>query len=162
MTKVSYSVRYLPQSDNNRFLILQKFRSKKATNFVFYAFLLYGNFFELTRDLKKHFCKLNFDKSMIYSWHLKHPPTISIWHFFHCIQQCDEICLEKVLSFRTCSFTFSGKMFHECLVKTEGHKNKNAPSGNVSTHCVYPWKQKKHVILWLSLWLHVSGGMFTY
>ena len=55
---------------------------KKATNFVYYAFIQYGNFFELTRDLKKHFSKLNFDKCMIYCRHLKHPPTSSIWLFF--------------------------------------------------------------------------------
>ena len=68
---------YLPQNRWQPIIStnLQEFRSKKQpTLSTYYAFIQYGNFFELTRDLKKHFSKLNFDKCMIYCWHLKHPP----------------------------------------------------------------------------------------
>lgn len=42
---------------------------EKAANFAHYAFIQYGKmktFFKRTRDLKKHFSKLSFDKVMIY------------------------------------------------------------------------------------------------
>ena len=94
---------------------------EKATNFVYYAFIQYVNFFELTRDLKKHFSKLSFDKHMIYCQHFKHPLPVQFNFSFHCIQECDEIFFEKAFFF-TGTFTFCGKMFHEYIVKEEGIK----------------------------------------
>ena len=149
MTKVSYSVRYLPQSDNNRFLILQKFRSKKATNFVFYAFLLYGNFFELTRDLKKHFCKLNFDKSMIYSWHLKHPQLFQLDIFFTAYNNATKYAWKKYYPSGPAVLLFLVKCFMNVSWKRRGIRIRMLLQEMFRpiVYSVYPWKQKKHVIL---------------